>query len=161
MPVSRWYDGGLLQWSNSRNRVIRPSGLKYSFLVSFVHLRIYLVEDNVIIRENLIATLVELVNAVPCGSADGEAQANSWLAAHSDEWDLAIVDIFLKQGNGLGVVAANRARRKDQKLVVLTNFASVGVREQCLKLGADAVFDKSHDIEILVSFCLEHSATRL
>jgi len=141
-------------------RVFEPKGLKQSLLVSFVPLRIYLVEDNVIIRENLIATLVELVDGVPCGSAEGEAEANSWLASHANEWDLAIVDIFLKQGNGLGVVAANRNRRTDQKLVVLTNYASAGVREQCMKLGADAVFDKSHEIENLVSFCLEQSATR-
>jgi DNA-binding NarL/FixJ family response regulator len=142
-------------------RVFEPQGLKQSLLVSFVPLRIYLVEDNVIIRENLVATLVELVDGVPCGSAEGEAQANAWLTSNADDWDLAIVDIFLKQGNGLGVVAANRIRRPNQKLVVLTNYASVGVREQCMKLGADAVFDKSHDIEKLVSFCQEQGASGL
>ena len=127
-------------------------------LVSFVALRIYLVEDNVIIRENLTATLAELANATICGSAEGEAQAVSWLKTHIDDWDLAIVDLFLKQGNGLGVVAAIRDRRQDQKVVVLTNYASAGVREQCLKLGASVVFDKSHDVENLVDYCLTQNA---
>jgi two-component system, OmpR family, response regulator len=126
--------------------------------VNVLGLRIYLVEDNAIIRENLAAALAELANTTLCGTADGEKAAVAWLNAHPDDWDLAIVDIFLKEGNGIGVVAAGNARRVDQKLVVLTNYASKGVRDQCLKLGADAVFDKSNDIDTLVEFCLKQSA---
>lgn len=127
-------------------------------MVSVLPLRIYLVEDNAIIRENLAEALAELVGALVCGSADGEKEAIAWLKAHSDDWDLAIVDVFLKEGNGISVVAAGKARRSHQRLVVLTNYASIGVRDQCLKLGADAVFDKSSDIENLVEFCLAQSA---
>ena len=126
--------------------------------MSVLPLRIYLVEDNVIIRDNLAAALAELADTELCGSAEGERSATAWLKAHPDDWDLAIVDIFLKQGNGVGVVAAGMARRPEQRLVVLTNYASPAVREQCLKLGADAVFDKSHDIDELVDFCLKQSA---
>lgn len=121
-------------------------------------MRIYLVEDNAIIRDNLAGALAELADTTLAGSAEGEKQAVAWLTTQPDEWDLAIVDVFLKEGNGIGVVAASKVRRPDQRLVVLTNYASTGVREQCLKLGADAVFDKSHDIDRLVDFCLEQSA---
>ena len=127
-------------------------------MVSVLPLRIYLVEDNAIIRENLAAALAELVGSTLSGSAEGEKEAVAWLRAHPDDWDLAIVDVFLKEGNGIGVVSASKVRRSDQKLVVLTNYASTGVREQCLKLGADAVFDKSNDIDSLVDFCLAQSA---
>lgn len=116
-------------------------------------LRIYLVEDNIIIRENLAATLIELTDAVVCGSARGENEAIAWLSAHESEWDVAIVDLFLLQGNGLGVVASLQSRRADQKVAVLTNYASAAARERCLKLGANVVFDKSHDIEGLINFC--------
>ena len=126
--------------------------------MNVVSLRIFLVEDNIIIRENLAAALAELAQTTLCGSAEGEAEAVSWMASHTDAWDLAIVDVFLKEGNGLGVIAANKLRRSNQKLVVLTNYASAAVRERCLKLGADAVFDKSHDIEPLVNYCLAQSA---
>lgn len=128
--------------------------------MSVLGLRIYLVEDNAIIRENLAAALAELADATLCGAADGEKAAVAWLKTNHDEWDLAIVDIFLKEGNGIGVVAAGRARRDDQKMVVLSNYASTGVRDQCLKLGADAVFDKSHDIDHLVDFCLKQGADK-
>lgn len=54
--------------------------------MSFVPLRIYIVEDNVVIRDNLAATLIELAGAVICGSANGEALANSWLNEHPADW---------------------------------------------------------------------------
>ncbi len=127
--------------------------------MSVLALRIYLVEDNVIIRDNLAAALEELANTTLSGSAEGEKEAIAWFKAHPGDWDLAIVDVFLKEGNGIGVVTAGKARRSDQHLVVLTNYASTGVRDQCLKLGADAVFDKSHDIDNLVDFCLQQSAS--
>lgn len=118
-------------------------------------LRIYLVEDNLLIRENLTATLTEMVGTSFVGCAEGEREAITWLNDANNSWDLAIVDLFLKQGNGLGVVGACRSRAADKKLVVLTNYATHAIRERCLALGADAVFDKSNDIENLVAFCVE------
>jgi two-component system, OmpR family, response regulator len=122
-------------------------------------LRIYLVEDNLLIRENLTATLTEMVATEFVGCAEGEREAIDWLGRNADEWDLAIVDLFLKQGNGLGVVGACRSRPPGKKLVVLTNYATPAVRDRCLALGADAVFDKSNDIEKLVEFCVEYSGS--
>lgn len=128
------------------------------FLVTELALRIFLVEDNIIIRENLAATLVELADATVCGSARGENEAIAWLSEHRDDWDIAIVDLFLLQGNGLGVVAALQSRSSVQKVAVLTNYASTAARERCLKLGADVVFDKSHDIDGLICFCNAHAS---
>ena len=120
-------------------------------------LRIFLVEDNLLIRENLSSTLTEMVGATFVGWAEGEREAIDWLCNDSNDWDLVIVDLFLKQGNGLGVVAACRSRGSGNRLVVLTNYATPAVRERCMALGADAVFDKSNDIEKLVEFCFEPS----
>ncbi len=120
-------------------------------------LRIYLVEDNLLIRDNLMSTLTEMVGAAFAGWAEGEHDAIGWLGDNANDWDLAIVDLFLKQGNGLGVVGACRTRTARKKLVVLTNYATPAVRERCIALGADAVFDKSNDIEKLVDFCAERS----
>ena len=120
-------------------------------------LRIYLVEDNPLIRENLTSTLTEMAGAAFTGWAEGERDAVDWLSDSANEWDLAIVDLFLKQGNGLGVVFACRSRAVGKKLIVLTNYATPAVRERCTALGADAVFDKSNDIEKLVEFCVEQT----
>ncbi len=117
--------------------------------------RAYFVEDNPTIRDNLIATLEELGGIAPVGFAETEHQGSEWLRGHGTQWDLAIVDLFLKQGSGLGVLQACRERKPEQKVVVLTNYATPDVRVRCQQLGVDAVFDKSNEIEALIDFCLE------
>src|SRR6476620_2522160 len=79
-------------------------------LVPIVELRTYFVEDNATIRENLIGTLEELAFVKALGWAETEAEARSWLAQNDGHWDLTIVDLFLKQGSGLGVLEACRGR---------------------------------------------------
>jgi len=124
-----------------------------------VRLKTYLVEDNLTIRENLIATLEELVDIENIGTSDSENEAKAWLVANPQDWDLAILDLFLKQGSGLGVLAACRDRKPSQKVVVLSNYATADIRQRCVQLGVDAVFDKSNEIDALVEFCLLHSGT--
>ncbi|MDE2415707.1 MAG: response regulator [Comamonadaceae bacterium] len=121
-------------------------------------LRTYIVEDNATIRENLIGTLEELAEVQAVGMAETEDEGKEWLTAHSAHWDLAIVDLFLRQGSGLGVLAACRDRMSAQKMVVLSNYATPDVRMRCAQLGVDAVFDKSNEIDALVDFCIVHSA---
>jgi two-component system, OmpR family, response regulator len=123
-----------------------------------VQLRTYIVEDNATIRENLIGALEELASIESLGWAETESEARAWLAQHEDRWELTIVDLFLKEGSGLGVLEACRGRPTDQRVVVLSNYATVDMRKRCLQLGADAVFDKSNEIDALVEYCIELSA---
>lgn len=124
---------------------------------SRVKLKTYIVEDNATIRENLIATLEELASIESVGIAETENDGKSWLTANHTQWDLAIVDLFLRQGSGLGVLAACRARKPHQRIVVLSNYATPDVRMRCAQLGVDAVFDKSNEIEALVDYCIDRS----
>jgi DNA-binding NarL/FixJ family response regulator len=119
-----------------------------------VELRTYIVEDNATIRENLIGTLEELASVQSLGWAESETEARRWLAKHGDAWDLAIIDLFLKQGSGLGVLEACHQRARGQRVVVLSNYATADMRQRCALLGADAVFDKSNEIDALVDYCL-------
>ncbi len=117
--------------------------------------RTYIVEDNATIRENLIATLEELGGVASIGYAETEQQGSDWLTGQDAPWDLAIVDLFLKQGSGLGVLQACQGRTPRQKIVVLTNYATPDIRSRCRQLGVDAVFDKSTDIDALIAYCLK------
>jgi DNA-binding NarL/FixJ family response regulator len=120
-----------------------------------VELRTYIVEDNATIRENLIGTLEELATVRALGWSETEADARAWLESHQREWDLAIVDLFLKQGSGLGILEACQNRVNGQRVVVLSNYATADMRKRCSQLGADAVFDKSNEIDALVDYCLQ------
>jgi two-component system, OmpR family, response regulator len=124
-----------------------------------VELRTYIVEDNATIRENLIGTLEELASIQALGWAETENEAKRWLAEHEDQWDLTIVDLFLKQGSGLGVLEACRGRSAGQRVVVLSNYATADMRKRCAQLGADAVFDKSNEIDALVEYCIQQCET--
>jgi DNA-binding NarL/FixJ family response regulator len=113
--------------------------------------RAYIVEDSSTIRDNLIDTLKELAQFEPVGTTGSEHEAKRWLAGN--DWDLAVIDLFLREGSGMNVLEACRARRPGQKVVVLSNHSSRDVRWRCMQLGADAVFDKSTELEALVAYC--------
>ncbi|MDH6165774.1 DNA-binding NarL/FixJ family response regulator [Variovorax boronicumulans] len=113
----------------------------------------YLVEDSAVIRENLVGFLEEVADAEVVASASTEEEAVDWLNHHHHEWDLTIVDLFLKRGNGLGVISACRNRLPHQKVIVLSNYATDDMRDRSTKLGADAFFDKSAELDQLVAYC--------
>ncbi len=127
---------------------------------NILRLKTYIVEDNPTIRENLIGTLEELARIETVGTAETEIEGRQWLLDHQAQWDLAIVDLFLKQGSGLGILAACRDRAAHQKVVVLSNYATTDIRTRCAHLGVDAVFDKSNEIDALVDYCLQHAGSQ-
>ncbi|MDP9890905.1 DNA-binding NarL/FixJ family response regulator [Variovorax boronicumulans] len=86
------------------------------------------------------------------GTAETEEDAITWLISHNGYWDVAVVDLFLREGSGLRVVDRCRDRQPHQRVVMLSNYATVEMRRQALSLGADAVFDKSTEIEGLLDF---------
>ena len=120
-------------------------------------MRTFLIEDNHLILENLVSTLEELAPVEAIGMADSEEEGAAWLSSHSEQWDLAIVDLFLRQGSGLGILAACRLRDEQQKVVALSNYPTSEVRLRCAQLGVDAVFDKSTAIGALVNYCAVQS----
>jgi DNA-binding NarL/FixJ family response regulator len=125
-----------------------------------VKLRTYIVEDNATIRENLIGTLEELASVEPVGFAETEEEGKVWLKERAGQWDLAIVDLFLRQGSGLGVLEACRERSPGQKMVVLSNYATPDIRMRgaqpglirrhgaCLSMGEQAPLQCSHRLSL-------------
>ena len=121
-------------------------------------LKTYIVEDSPVIRENLIATLEELVAVEVVGTADNESAAVYWLTQSRNACDLVIIDIFLKSGSGLGVLSASARALNHAKLVVLSNYATPDMRRKCIELGANKVFDKSNEIDALIAYCQKLAA---
>lgn len=116
-------------------------------------MKTYIVEDSPVILQNLVVALEELAPVQVVGTAADEAAALKWLGAPGNQADLVIIDIFLKSGSGLGVLRAMQAHGLPAKRVVLTNYATADMRQACLKLGADRVFDKSSEVEELLAYC--------
>ena len=125
---------------------------------SMPKLKTYIVEDSPVIRENLIATLEELGPIEVVGTAEDETSAVQWMSQNAQSFDLAIVDIFLKQGSGIGVLRAVGAMPGHHAMVVLSNYATSEMRRKCLGLGAARVFDKSNEIDDLLDYCCRLAA---
>lgn len=119
-------------------------------------LQAYIVEDNALIRGNLTEALTELADVQTIGYATTEDDACCWLEQHPQDWNLLLVDLFLAQGTGLGVIKRCRQRSAAQKIVVLSNYATDEMRSRCLACGADAIFDKSTELDLFIDYCRAH-----
>jgi DNA-binding NarL/FixJ family response regulator len=124
-------------------------------------LNTFLVEDRADIRDTLIEAMEEIAPCRFVGHADSESTARQWLLDHTDhkDWQLAIVDLFLADGSGFGVLRHCQQRRPGQKVVVLTSYGHENIVRKCLQLGADEVFDKTGELEGLVAYCRTHAAS--
>lgn len=113
----------------------------------------FLAEDDMHARGELSEMLRTFAHVDVVGASSESTNASIWLAEHVDRWDLAIIDLFLEEGNGLTVLAGCRVRKAAQKVVVISNYASPDMRRRCAVYGADAFFDKATELEALVSYC--------
>jgi DNA-binding NarL/FixJ family response regulator len=118
-------------------------------------LRCFIVEDSAIILRNLIDTLEQVLPLEVIGTAVDEPGALAWLGQRPLGGELMILDLFLKQGTGLNVLAMAQKDTSTLRKVVLTNYATPDIRRRCLSLGADRVFDKSSELEELIAYCGE------
>jgi CheY-like chemotaxis protein len=76
----------------------------------------------------------------------------------TNEFDDLVVDVELRQGTGIGVVRAARARWVVPPLpliIILTNYSLPTVRQRCLAAGADYFLDKSHEFKKVVPLILQ------
>jgi two-component system OmpR family response regulator len=116
--------------------------------------RVFLVEDVGRMRDAMADLMGGLEGFRVVGVASTEGEATLWLDEHPGGWDLAVVDLMLDQGSGMSVLAHCNAQPDKGKIVVFSGYASPAIRDHCLKLGADAVFDKASTGDLL-EFCRE------
>ena len=117
----------------------------------------YIAENNDTILTNLVETLQEITEVRVMGSGATQTEAERWLELHDGQWHLALVDLFLKEGSGLAVLTDCHKREPYQKVVLLTNYATPEIRTRAMALGADAVFDKSSELDDLLAYCIEQT----
>lgn len=114
--------------------------------------RVFLVEDQGRMQSALSDLLCTVEGFGIVAAAATEAEANLWLDENVGGWDLAIVDLMLEQGSGMSVLARCSAQPDRGRIVVFSGYASPAIRGHCMKLGADAVFDKT-ETDALMRYC--------
>ncbi|MDB5874585.1 MAG: putative response regulator, CheY [Ramlibacter sp.] len=116
-------------------------------------IRVLLVEDDRRVHGIVADLLGSIGDIAPVSTVTTEAEANLWLEENPHGWDLAVIDLILDAGTGMGVLSKCRAWSAGGKAVVLSNYVSPAIHRHCMALGADAVFHKAHDMDRFIDFC--------
>jgi DNA-binding NarL/FixJ family response regulator len=117
-------------------------------------LRVFVVEDNPLIRDRLVETLTSTGHIDVVGHAESEREAVDALGGV--QWDALVLDLQLRHGTGLGVLRAiGPSRPEGAKILVLTTYAIPMLRDRSLALGADAFLDKAREYDRAVDLLVD------
>lgn len=122
-------------------------------------LKVFIVEDNAVLRNIIVDALRDIPLVDVLFYADNEVSATNWLSSNDGAWDLAVVDLHLRQGSGVGALNWCTTRRPNQRVVVLSGELDEEMRRKCLALRADAVFDKATEMDKFLGYCKALSAS--
>ena len=104
---------------------------------------VFIFEDS----PHVLSALHELVPQVGpfrvVATAAGEMEATAWLLEHKADWRVAILDLLAREGSGFGLIGRFRRAQPNGRVIVFSEYATPGVKQRCLELGADAAFLKS------------------
>ena len=120
-------------------------------------IKVFLVEDTPQLQSVITDLLASLGDFAIVGTATTEAEANLWLVEHPVSWDLAIIDLVLEQGTGMGVIARCRRTCPTGKVVVFSDYVTPGISRHCIALGAEVVISKA-DMAAFTGYCSDLAA---
>lgn len=116
-------------------------------------LKIVLIEDSLLMQQTLAAALGELVGVTVVGRAADERAGIELIRRQRP--DLAILDLELQSGSGLGVLQALSMTPElfgRPRAVVFSNHHQPMVRARCYALGVDSFFDKGTQLADLLAY---------
>ena len=108
--------------------------------------RVYIVEDTILIRERLDA-MVAVAGATVVGHASTADAAIASILAERPE--LVILDMQLADGTGFDVLRAIRKQAPEIDVYFLSNFTASPYRDLAERLGAKGFFDKSKEFDLM------------
>jgi DNA-binding NarL/FixJ family response regulator len=114
--------------------------------------RVYLVEDSPILTKLLVGLIEADSGAMVVGQADSARSALADIRSLAP--DVVVLDLHLREGNGVDVIRALRAEPGEARvpiLVVLTNHSGLPYRKAAREAGADHFFDKNTEIPLMLS----------
>jgi DNA-binding NarL/FixJ family response regulator len=121
--------------------------------------QIYLVDDHPLVRESLASLINQQPDLAVCGEAENTTRAMREMLALQP--DIAIMDISLKEGSGLELIKAIKAKQPQLSVVVLSMHDEQLYAERCIRAGAAAYVMKSESSKRIVLAVREVLAGRM
>lgn len=103
--------------------------------------RVLLVDDHALLRQGMAAIINEEPDLVVCGEADGVRSAIA-VAAESRP-DVALIDLSIRDGDGLELLREMRNRFPKIRTLVLSMYDETVYAERALRAGARAYVMKA------------------
>lgn len=122
------------------------------------HLRVLVVEDEMLIRWSIAETLAQEGHTVV--EASNAVAAVQALTDTPGPIDVVLLDYRLPDSNDLGLLANVRRLRPDSAVVMMTAYGTPEVTKCALELGAHRVVNKPFDMHRLESLVLEAFKSR-
>ena len=108
-------------------------------------MKVFIVEDSLILRQRLVDMLSELSEIEIIGEAGDKTEAIDSIRRLKP--DVVILDIRLPKGNGIEVLQNIKKGKVPPTVIMLTNYPYPQYRKKCLEAGAEFFFDKSSEFE--------------
>lgn len=102
--------------------------------------RILIIDDHPIVRTGLAAQLATESDLLICGAA--EDVVGGLAQVEATQPDLAVVDISLKNGNGLDLIKRLRAHNNNVRILVWSMYPEALYAERALRAGANGYLHK-------------------
>jgi len=107
--------------------------------------RVLLVDDHVVLRQGLALMINEEPDMMVCGEADGVRSALE--AARTSNPDVAVVDLSIRDGDGLELLKALRDQFPHVLTLVLSMFDEAVYAERALHAGALGYIMKAEAVD--------------
>ena len=107
--------------------------------------RVFVVDDHPLVREGLLQFINQQEDLVACGEAATHAEA--WTALSANLPDLLMLDLRLKEGDGLEFLKALKSQYPHLRVLVLSQFDEGLYAERSLRAGASGYVMKEQATE--------------
>jgi DNA-binding NarL/FixJ family response regulator len=108
---------------------------------SLAKTRILLVDDHAVVRKGMTAMINEEPDLMVCGEAEGIHSALEAIGKTNP--DIALIDLSIKDGDGLELIREIRNRWKHISLLVLSMYDESVYAERALRAGAKGYIMKA------------------
>jgi DNA-binding NarL/FixJ family response regulator len=111
--------------------------------------RVLLVDDHALVRQGMAAIINEQPDMTVCGEADGVRSAIAAVA--ETEPNVALVDLSIKDGDGLELLRDIRSRFPDVRTLVISMYDETVYAERALRAGAKAYLMKAEAARTVIA----------
>ncbi|MEM5341375.1 response regulator [Paraburkholderia azotifigens] len=125
----------------------------------FCKLPVYVVEDSAIVLRQLVALIRSTGLAEVVGSTDDANKALREI--DSLKPDVVLIDLHLRVGSGMDVIAGMTRTGSQAKKIALTNHATPMVREAARAAGVDYFYDKTGEFMLAINQIGEIARARI